>query len=80
MFNLTNDKLADAVLERHREGVDVRIITDDETMTNKGNDCQMLADNGIPVRRDSDEVAHMHNKFMLVDSKFLLTGSFNWTF
>ena len=22
----------------------------------------------------------MHNKFMLVDEAFLLTGSFNWTF
>jgi len=39
-----------------------------------------LADAGIPVRTDDDERAHMHNKFMVVDREFLLTGSFNWTF
>jgi phosphatidylserine/phosphatidylglycerophosphate/cardiolipin synthase-like enzyme len=60
--------------------VEVRIITDDECMKNKGNDCQALANNGIPVRSDDNETAHMHNKFMVVDKTFLLTGSFNWTF
>lgn len=58
----------------------MRIITDDETLKNKGNDCQSLANEGIPTRTDDDERAHMHNKFMVVDKTFLLTGSFNWTF
>ena len=49
-------------------------------MKNKGNDCQALANHGIPVRSDDNETAHMHNKFMIVDSLFLVTGSFNWTF
>ena len=80
VFNFTNDVLAKAVKHVHSQGVDVRVITDDETMTNKGNDCQELADAGIPVRTDNAEQYHMHNKFMLVDGQFLLTGSFNWTF
>jgi len=80
VFNLTNDVLADAVKWVHDQGVTVRVITDDECMTNKGNDCQRLADAGIPVRTDDSERAHMHNKFMVVDNVFLLNGSFNWTF
>ena len=80
VFNLTNNVLADAVKDRHDNGVKVRIITDDECMTNKGNDCQDLANYGIPVRTDSETRYHMHNKFMLVDGAFLMTGSFNWTF
>ena len=80
VFNLTNDVLADAVKLVHSQGVTVRVITDDECMKNAGNDCQSLADAGIPVRTDDDERAHMHNKFMIVDGVFLLTGSFNWTF
>ena len=39
-----------------------------------------MSDAGIPVRCDSEVQYHMHNKFMVVDSLFLVTGSFNWTF
>jgi phosphatidylserine/phosphatidylglycerophosphate/cardiolipin synthase-like enzyme len=39
-----------------------------------------LTDAGITCRTDSEEQYHMHNKFMVVDSLFLVTGSFNWTF
>jgi cardiolipin hydrolase len=80
VFNLTNDVLANAIKHVKAQGVDVRVITDDECMKNKGNDCQDLANAGIPVRTDDAEQYHMHNKFMLVDGQFLLTGSFNWTF
>lgn len=80
VFNLTNDVLAAAIKDRHDNGVKVLIITDDECMTNKGNDCKELADYGIAVRTDSEPTYHMHNKFMIVDNAFLLTGSFNWTF
>ena len=80
VFNFTNNVLADAVKHVYNQGVTVRVITDDECMTNRGNDCQELADAGIPVRTDNATEFHMHNKFMIVDNAFLLTGSFNWTF
>lgn len=80
VFNLTNDDLAKAVLARHAAGVKVRVITDDECMTNKGSDISNLAAEGIPVRTDDAPEYHMHNKFMVVDDTYLLTGSFNWTF
>ena len=78
---MTNNVLANAIKHVQNSGnVDVRIITDDECMKNKGNDCQDLANAGIPVRTDSASEYHMHNKFMVVDQTFVLTGSFNWTF
>lgn len=67
VFNLTNDVLAAAIKHVKTQGVDVRIITDDECMTNQGNDCQELANFGIPVRTDNNAQYHMHNKFMVVD-------------
>lgn len=80
IFSFTNDDLADAIIDAHQRGVTVRIVTDDEAMKGKGADAQRCSDAGIPVRTDSEVNYHMHNKFMVVDSMFLITGSFNWTF
>lgn len=80
IFTLTNDDLAKAVLDRHKNGVEVRVITDDECATAKGSDIQRLADAGIKVRTDDAPNYHMHDKFMVVDKAFVMTGSFNWTY
>lgn len=80
IFTLTNDDLAKAVMDRHRAGVDVRVITDDECATAKGSDIQRMADAGIPIRTDDAPTYHMHDKFMVVDKSFVMTGSFNWTY
>ncbi len=79
VFNLTHDRLAQAILDAQKRGATVRVISDDECMKNKGNDIQWLADQGIPCRVDPHPEFHMHNKFALVDGEFLITGSFNWT-
>lgn len=80
IFSFTNDDLANEIIAAHKRGVTVRIITDDEAMKGKGADTQRCSDEGIPCRTDSHEQYHMHNKFMLVDRLYLVTGSFNWTF
>lgn len=80
IFSFTNDVLANEILAAHERGVKVRIITDDEAMKGKGADTERMAAAGIPCRTDSEEQYHMHNKFMIVDKAFLVTGSFNWTF
>jgi cardiolipin hydrolase len=53
VFNFTNNDLAAAVLDRHKKGVNVRIITDDECMENLGSDIRHLAENGVPCRTDN---------------------------
>lgn len=79
VFNITHDDLAKAIEDAHKRGVEVKIITDDECMNNLGSDIVNLAKAGIQVRTDSSKEAHMHNKFVVVDDEFVITGSFNWT-
>lgn len=43
VFNLTNDRLANAVYDAHSRGVKVRVISDDECMENQGSDIKWLA-------------------------------------
>ena len=79
MFTMTNDKLFEAVEECWNANIDVRIITDDECVKQKGSDVYKLAAIGVPVKTDSSAQYHMHHKFVIVDKKVLITGSFNWT-
>lgn len=79
VFSITNNNIANAIYLAHRDGVKVRIITDDDCMEQKGSDVVDLAKAGIPCRSDGNHQAHMHHKFCLRDGKYLLNGSFNWT-
>lgn len=78
VFTITDDRISAAILEAHRRGVRVRIISDDEKSTDRGSDVLDLERAGITLRLDDSE-AHMHHKFAIFDHHFLVTGSYNWT-
>lgn len=79
IFTLTNNALASTLLNLfENKNVKIRIISDDANMAHMGSDLATLASK-IPVRTDRDLFAHMHNKYVVIDRKILITGSFNWT-
>lgn len=78
VFTIADDRLAEAVLDCHRRGVAVRLITDDDKSFDAGSDVLRLREAGIAVRMDSSRY-HMHHKFALFDARVLVNGSFNWT-
>lgn len=79
VFSLTCDEIAQALLDAHRRGVKVRLITDDEQIASAGSDAASLRAAGVPVRHDGSRQRLMHHKFCVVDGSVLLTGSFNYT-
>jgi len=78
VFTITDDRISSAIEDAHRSGIKVRIITDDECMTQNGSDIKRLASEGIPTKTDHSK-AHMHHKFAVLDGQLLVNGSFNWT-
>lgn len=78
VFTITDDRIASALLDAHRRGVKVRVITDNDKSLDEGSDVDRLARAGIPVRKDLTEY-HMHHKFAVFDGRVMLTGSYNWT-
>eukprot|EP00301_Raphidiophrys_heterophryoidea_P019632 c4527_g1_i1.p1 GENE.c4527_g1_i1~~c4527_g1_i1.p1 ORF type:complete len:189 (+),score=46.52 c4527_g1_i1:47-613(+) len=78
VFTITHDRIRDAIFRAHQRDVFVRIITDDEKIDALGSDIKAFVEVGIQVRKDSSP-AHMHHKFVIVDKKVLMNGSFNWT-
>jgi phosphatidylserine/phosphatidylglycerophosphate/cardiolipin synthase-like enzyme len=68
--------LRDALIAAHRQGVQVRIVTESDYMD--GEEIQELIQAGIPVLGDRGE-GLMHDKFMVLDRQEVCTGSMNFT-
>lgn len=78
VFTITDNRISRAILDAHKRGVTVRIMTDQDKAYDRGSDVFRLDDSGIDVRRDTTD-CHMHHKFAICDRKLLINGSFNWT-
>ena len=78
VFTISDDLITDAILTSHRSGTEIRIITDNDKSMDEGSDIEQIARQGISVKMDRT-TNHMHHKFMVVDGKALITGSYNWT-
>ncbi len=78
VFTITDDRIAQALLAAQQRGVILRIITDNDKQYDEGSDIALLRDAGVSIRVDGDE-RHMHHKFAVLDSRTLLSGSYNWT-
>ncbi|XP_066926773.1 uncharacterized protein [Clytia hemisphaerica] len=78
VFVITSQDLADILIKKHKEGIIVRIVTDCEKMDLNCSQIEQMRAKGIQVRHDKTSY-FMHHKFALVDDKFLVNGSFNWT-
>ncbi len=78
VFTISDNYISDALLSAHKNGIAIRIITDNEKQLDHGSDIARLRDSGISVRTDFSH-AHMHHKFAIFDNKIVLSGSYNWT-
>ena len=78
VFTITDDRIAGAMLDAHRRGVRLRIVTDNDKAGDLGSDIERLEAAGIPTKLDRTPF-HMHHKFAIFDGTRLLNGSYNWT-
>ncbi len=78
VFTITDDRIAEVILETAARDVAVRIITDDDKSLDAGSDISRIKSRGVPVRCDRSQY-HMHHKFAVIDGQTVLTGSYNWT-
>ncbi len=78
VFTLSDDRITTEVLQAHRRGVALRIVSDNAKAHDAGSDIDRLRAAGVPVALDRSD-AHMHHKFALFDGEWLLNGSYNWT-
>jgi len=75
---ITEDTLADALIDAHNRGVDVIVIIDDDYQYTSGSEYTRIRDSGIDIRTDNRS-GLMHHKVMIIDWKILVIGSYNWS-
>jgi phosphatidylserine/phosphatidylglycerophosphate/cardiolipin synthase-like enzyme len=78
VFTISDNRLAEAIVQAHQRGVAVRVISDDLKAGDMGSDIRALGEAGVAVAFD-DSPAHMHHKFAVFDRRVVATGSYNWT-
>ena len=78
-YGLTSQPIIEAVGNAKVRGLEVKVILDKVNETEKqGNGAKYLRSKNIEVLIDN-KVAIAHNKVMVIDSKNIITGSFNFT-
>jgi phosphatidylserine/phosphatidylglycerophosphate/cardiolipin synthase-like enzyme len=77
-YSFTSAPIAKALVNAKNRGVDVKVILDKSDFSNRYTIATYFKNNGIPVWEDY-QPAIAHNKVIIVDDTFLLTGSFNFT-
>lgn len=75
-YDLNLWSLRDALIDAHRRGVVVRLVTESDNLD--GDEIGELKEAGIPVLGDRRQ-GLMHNKFVVIDRLEVWTGSMNYT-
>ncbi len=77
LHELDNDIIAEALLDAHKRGIKVRLVTESNYLYEAS--VKKLKKAGIKIVDDKRDSGLMHNKYLIIDEKILWTGSFNTT-
>lgn len=78
LYDMDSESIATAFINAHNRDVEVRVFT--ENSHSEEDEIQRMLREGIPVRDDGDDEGYMHHKFVVIDNRFVWTGSYNTTY
>ncbi|MEM3047173.1 MAG: phospholipase D-like domain-containing protein, partial [Candidatus Bathyarchaeia archaeon] len=71
--------LLQSLVEAKSRGLDVRVLVDEETNSSYRQTITYLCENGVPVKLDRSSGVTTHTKIVIIDGRYLIVGSHNWT-
>ena len=78
LYDLDAAPIADALIKAHDRGVRVRVVTETDNIDDS--EIGRLQEVGIPVVDDGARDGLMHHKFIVIDERYVWTGSYNTTY
>ncbi len=80
IYNFTTEEIRDALVAARYRGVAIRIIADSSRADDMFSEIGYLESHGFNLKRSSGAFSgNMYNKYMIIDGRVLLTGSYNWS-
>lgn len=84
LYDLDSEPITDALIDAHKRDVKVRVFTESDNIKKKNRNEEpeiiRLQKAGVPVRDDGDNEGYMHHKFIVIDERYVWTGSYNTTY
>ena len=77
-FIITHKSFTDALIDAHKRGIEVKIITDANSAKNKYSTHKLMRNSGISVKTENF-AGTMHMKNIIIDGETVITGSMNFT-
>lgn len=78
VFVITHKSMTDALIKAKERGVDVKLILDATSTRSKNSTHTILRNAGIPLKTEN-YAGKVHNKSMIIDDKYVVTGSMNFS-
>lgn len=79
IYSFTLDSIGDALIEKHRAGVPVRVLFDNSQAAGQASEDERLEAAGVPIKRMDLSRGIMHNKYIIIDHRVVGTGSYNYS-
>lgn len=78
-FIVIENRIIEELISAKKRGIDVRIIADALNASARHSRVKDLRENGVPVKIEN-YAGKMHSKTMIIDDKYLLLGSMNFSY
>ena len=78
IYTFTLHNVEQALVAAHNRGVDVELVCDQHEWSVQGGQCPVALQDGLSVKKSTNSYL-THDKFMIVDEVYILTGSYNYS-
>jgi phosphatidylserine/phosphatidylglycerophosphate/cardiolipin synthase-like enzyme len=78
-YDFDLESLTEALIAAHRRGVRVQMVTESDNIDDNSEALTRLDQAGVPIVEDERKSGLMHDKFAIVDERWVWTGSWNMT-
>lgn len=80
VFSISNKPLSSEIISAHQRGIMIRVVVSNCILLEQSKELQRFRTVGIEIKYQKNwSNSYMHNKYAIVDTKWLIQGSLNWT-